>query len=337
MIALSPDGAIAPVSARQLLPTLDKFLAEVAPTVKESTAEGYALRFVSFRVWWGLHGPPDYILTEAKLMGFRRWLEEEYTGDRGRLLSQQTIRTVIARVRRFLRWLHKTGRLPVDLSDWLPLPPKPRHTQRFLTPEQGQELVDAVPSGPLRFRDWAMIAFLLGTGARRFEAASALWKNTVIDPQTFRGHCHLARTKGDSRGRGPGRVVVFGPVTGRSLHQHRLFLQLTGQVDPAGRVFGMSNTAIKMRFRVLAKTTGWAVGPHDLRRTFADHWWEHNADDERAMILLKMQLGHSVGEDVTLNHYINLDNRPRLIQMLHASYTSPVELIQFPGLGDLNP
>ena len=337
VITLSPQGETAPsISARHLLTTLDQFLAEVAPTVKDETAAGYAMRFIPFRQWWETTGPPHYVLTSTSLGEFRRWLETDYRDTNNRSPSQSTVRTVIARLRRFLRWLHKTGRLPIDLAEWLPLPPKPKHKRRFLDQEQCQALIDAVPPGPLRFRDWAMIAFLLETGARRFEAAEALWGETVIDPQTFLGYTHLRKVKFDSEGKGLGRVVVFGPTTGRALHQHRLFLQLTGQTDAAGRVFGMSNTAIKMRFRKLSERTGFEVGPHDLRRTFSDWWWEHNSNDERAMVLLKLQLGHSIGEDVTLKHYINLDNTPRLIKMLHASYTSPAQSLQWPGVGDLN-
>lgn len=329
VLTLSATGANAPdIRAEHLISCVDQFLEEVAPTVSPSTASGYAMRFLSFRQWWEGAGPPEYVLTATKLSSFRQWLESDYRDTHGHHPSQSTVRTVIARVRRFLRWLHTTGRLPLDISGWLPLPPKAKHKRRFLTPEQCQALIDGVPPGPLRMRDWAMVAFLLGTGARRFEAANALWSNTVIDPETFRGHCILFKVKGDAQGRGLGRVVVFGPVTGKALHQHRLFLRLTGQADPAGRIFGMSNTAIKMRFRVIGKNAGFEVGPHDLRRTLSDYWWEHNADNERAMILLKMQLGHSIGEDVTLNHYINLDNRPRLIQMLHDAYTSPAELLK---------
>ena len=339
MITLSPEGEIAPsISARHLLSTLDQFLAEISPTVKEDTAAGYAMRFIPFRQWWESTGPPEYVLSSTSLGEFRHWLENDYLDTHGHHPSQSTVRTVIARLRRFLRWLHRTGRLPIDLAEWLPLPPKPKHKRRFLDIEQCQALIDAVPPGPLRFRDWSLVSFLLETGARRFEAANALWGETIIDPQTFEGHTHLRKVKFDREGRGQGRVVVFGPATGRALHQHRMFLQLTGQTDEAGRVFGMSNTAIKMRFRKLAERAGFETGPHDLRRTFSDWWWEHNSNDERAMILLKLQLGHSIGDDVTLKHYINLDNTPRLIRMLHECYTSPAEMLRFPGIAkDLNP
>jgi integrase len=230
------------------------------------------------------------------------------------------------RVRQFFGWLHRTGRLPLDISGWVSLPKKRSTSKRFLTLEQCQELIDAVPDGPLRLRDRALVAFMLATGARRFETSNALWADVHIDDDG--GWCRLRKTKGDVDGEGVGRIVVFGPATGQALHFYRQFLRITGQSGKDARVFAMTNTAIKNRFNKISERLWWTTGPHDLRRTFADFWWNENREHLQSMALLKLQLGHRLTGDVTITHYINIANEDRLIHSLRSAYVSPVELLK---------
>jgi integrase len=313
-----------PIRAAVLDPLIETYLEEVKETLSPRTANNYRHQIQPFRAWWAEVGPGlDHILTEQAAGGWPGWVRKHYTTTKGKPPAPATVRSGAIRVRQFFRWLFRTGRLPVDISHWSPLPTKQPHGRRFLDRAQCQALFDAVPDGPLRFRDRAMLAFLLDTGARRFEAAAALWADLHTDERG--GWCRLRLTKGDAEGETGGRLVAFGPETARAIHYHRQFLHITGREGDDPRLLGMTNTAIKDRLDKLAQRVGWAIGAHDCRRTFADHWWERNRAHEHAMILLKLQMGHTVGDDITLTHYVDLRNENRLIEMIREVYVGPCE------------
>lgn len=325
MLELSAQPSETPIYAAILDDLIDVYLAE--STLPPATVTSYRYQLAPFREWWRANGAGHgHILTEKSLGSFVPWAKADYRNSRGRKASAATIRSCAVRVRQLFKWLHRTGRLPIDISDWVPLPKKRSTSKRFLTIEQCQDLIDAVPNGPLRLRDRALVAFMLATGARRFETANALWADLHIDDSG--GWCRLRKTKNDPDGEGAGRIVVFGPTTGQALHYHQQFLRITGQHQRDARIFAMSNTAIKNRFGKLSEILGWTIGPHDLRRTFADFWWHENKDHLQSLALLKLQLGHRMTGDVTITHYINIANDDRLIQSLRSAYVSPVELLR---------
>jgi integrase len=336
MIDLQLAANETPIRATHLDHLIDVYLSDCSASVDSATVTSYRHQIAPFRAWWAQAGPPvDHILTARAVEVFPAWVRAEYRNHRGRPPSPASLRSCCVRVRQFTRWLYRTGRLPVDITAWIPLPKKRPQSQRFLTPQQCQDLLEAVPAGPLQYRDRAMIAFLLATGARRFEAANALWADLHIDERG--GVVRLRKTKGDNTGQGGGRIVVFGPATAEAIHYHDQFLRLTGQAGDDLRVFGMSNTAIKNRFAKLAERLGWPIGPHDCRRTFADHWWHSHRGGDQAMILLKLQLGHAVGHDVTMAHYIDTTNETRIIELIREAYTGPVEGLRVaPKVGLLN-
>ena len=324
MIHLTPDPERPVIKADLLSDMMELYLEEVDVTPR--THEAYVHQLRPFQVWWEEYGPQNgFIIDESTLQIFFRWITTTFKTHRGRPMRPSSIKSTLIKVRQLFRWLHHTGRLPLDISSWLPDIKVHTPPQRFLSIEQCQLLFDSVPAGPLRFRDLALVAFLLGTGARRFEASAAKWEHTCIDEQTYMGHTKLWKVKNDMEGKGRGRMVVFGPGTGRLLHYHRLFLRLTGQYDPNGEIFGMSNNAVRLRFDVFSKNAGFKVSSHDCRRTFSDYWWTHIGEDERAVTALKLQLGHTLKNDVTFNHYINTSNEAAILKLLKSVYISPVE------------
>lgn len=325
MLSLSAQATETPIHAAILEELLDAYLNELS--LPPATITSYRYQLGPFRAWWSQHAPTtEYVLTQTLLAQFLPWARKDYRNSRNKKASAATVRSGCVRVRQFFKWLHRTGRLPIDISDWLPLPKKRSSRKRYLSMEQCQQLFDAVPDGALRYRDRALVAFLLATGTRRFEAAAALWEDVHLDDNG--GWCRLRKTKGDAEGEGVGRIVVFGHGTAQALHAHRQFLRITGQSGRDARVFAMTNTAIKNRFNKFSEKLGWTIGPHDLRRTFADFWWNENREHMQALALLKLQLGHRMTNDVTLTHYVNLDNEERLITALRAAYVGPVELLR---------
>lgn len=331
MIDLSVHGQAEAVNAAALVVVLDLFLAERdRRDLDPRTVENYRHQIQPFRDWWEARGDP--VLSEEALAEFWAWLSSDWVTATGNPPAPSTLHTTARRVRQFLRWLHRTGRLPVDVSDWMPIPPAVDSPQRFLAQDVLQAVLDAIPAGPLRFRDFATVALLAETGARRFEVAELLAENVHVDPDLAGGWAELVKVKGDATGRrGKSRRVAFGPATARAIHFYRLHQALVGvdwEEDP--RLLQMSNTAIRLRVAKWAARAELPLGAHDFRRTFADYWLDHCPDRAHAMLLLKLQLGHALRDDVTVAYYIDTRNRDKVIRKLRDNYVSPLADLDLP-------
>jgi integrase len=172
-----------------------------------------------------------------------------------------------------------------------------------------------------------MLAVLLGTGCRCFEAAEA--KKDALTLWDSGGKLVLNKVKFDREGRKrKGRVTILGETAARLI---RLHLLCNGDDDDP-RLLQMSDVAIGERIETLAQRAGIKASTHDLRRTFAD-WWIDNNQDDRAYLFLKLQLGHALPkEDTTAAHYIDLNNPAKVAERLKKYYCSPVESIRLPEL-----
>lgn len=340
---ISLEARVERVRASSLLPILDLFLAERdRRNLDPRTVENYRHQIQPFRTWWEERdGPP--VLTEEALAEFNTWLTVDWVTATGSAPAPSTIHTTARRVRQFLRWLHKTGRMAADISDWMPMPPAVDSPQRFISPDDLQAVLDAIPPGPLRFRDWATVALLAETGARRFEVAEILADCVHVEADMSGGWVDLYKVKGDAKGRrGKSRRVAFGPATAVALHFYRLHQGLVGVGwDDDPRLLQMSNTAIRLRVAKWSTLADLPLGAHDFRRTFADHWLENCPDRANAMILLKLQLGHALKDDITVAHYIDTRNREKIARKLRENYVSPLDGLDLPwgsaGARELNP
>lgn len=214
------------------------------------------------------------------------------------------------------RWLTYSPRSAITMS-WC-------HDGRLIHNELS--LMLAQPAGEHRLRDTAVIAFLVSTGARRFETA-----NAQIDLMTFAtpltdialGNNHtgwvwLRRVKGDRDGAGAGRPVAFCTIAGLLL---KIYLRSVGRTS--GTIFDMSDNAIGLMVDRHANAAGVPlISPHGFRRMLADYWDETHGLSGRAA--LKRQLGHtSTVGDVTERHYISRNHR-RIARELQKWHTSPL-------------
>lgn len=327
MISISREGTSPPIDASLLSELASVYLAHVQATRSAQTAINYGHHLAPFFWWWDRYGPAHgHILTQNALQACYTWLMQDYRTTKGAVPALATLHSTATRIRMFLHWLYTTRRLPIDIAGWMQLPPAPEPRARYLTLAQCQALFDAC-TGVLRVRDQATLALLLGTGCRQFEAAEAL-KSDITFASDFTGSLHLRKVKYDAEGRGKGRLVVFGQITGVLLRLH-----LVTSVNPAEpRLLGITDTAIKNRIRVLGIRAGFPVSAHDLRRTFSD-WWidQHKADNGLALLMLRLQLGHAIpSDDTTARHYLDLRNPAKLLERLHRHYTSPVESLHIP-------
>ena len=106
-----------------------------------------------------------------RLAQFNRWLTDTARTKRGEPLSYHTRNDVLRRMKQMLRWAKSTGRIPVDLSDWIPAAEGSAPLRVAPDMAAVEQLIAAAASrsGP---RDMAILAVFLGTGMRRAEASA---------------------------------------------------------------------------------------------------------------------------------------------------------------------
>lgn len=307
-IRLEPD--ITPVNGAVLTELIDVFLDDLSVAeVGEETLSGYTHHLALFRSWWSSHGKRwSWTLTPDRLRQFGVWLRRQESA-RGRPYAASSRNTTVRRVRQFLAWLHTSGRMPVNIADWLPLPPKTPQPARGLRPADLCRLFEAALGGYKPARDVALLAFLAGTGCRRMELIHAQVQNLELHADGA-GSCYLEITKN-----GKPRTVLFGPQTGQALRSH-----LAGRWGD-GPIFHDLKypDAVTKAVRRLSDRAGLDATPHRLRKLFSSYWYARYPDDQRAAFLCKLQMGHAPA-NVTEQHYLLMSHED-----VRPFYVSPLE------------
>jgi len=167
-----------------------------------------------------------------------------------------------------------------------------------LTAEQTQSLLNAPDANTaIGSRDRAVLALLLGAGLRRFEIANLKWGHVAIRD----GHPHLI----DMTGKG-GRVrsFAFPPWVHRALQDWKSWDIGDGEhvfctMRKAGKYRGPMNGqaawrvverhCLELGITKLQNAKVTLPRPHDLRRTFARHYYIGGGDIKQ----LQQILGHS--------------------------------------------
>lgn len=309
------------VEANILADLFPVYLQERSKSVNRQTIRNYSIQTAPFFDWWDANARRyGYALSKPALHEFGQWLQHDFRTRAGTKASRNTVHTCVTRMRAFFRWLHVSGRSPVDISQWLDIPALPRPKPRVLTHDEIHRLFAAC-DGALRIRNMALIAFLLETGARRVEAAGVTWDNVTFYPD-FSGHARLEIVKGyldfDKR-----RTVVFGVKAGKLLQLLRI-----AYGHDTGDVFELTGSGIGQVMTALSKTSGVEFAAHDMRRTFATYWLKNCATTSPSLAerLLDVQLGHSP-QTIAQRHYIALTHED-----VAANYVSPLESIELFGL-----
>lgn len=320
MISLESSGAV--LDARHLEPLFDLYLADCAQSgVVEKTLQSYTHQLRPFRRWWVEYGEGhDYQLSRQSLYEFDTWLRQVYKTVKGRDPAQNTMRSGCRRVRQFFNWLHRTGRIPIEISNWVDLPAEPQPNGRCLDAWEIEALVQAC-HGMYRLRNAALVAFLFETGVRCVEAACATFDATTILPDG-RGYIRLDFVK-RNRDIDLRRTVVFGATTGTLLKM----LAFT-TLRQTGKVFDLTDKGIQYVLRSIAERANVDVTTHDGRKTFATYWVRNYQGNNPYLgeLLLKKQLGHRPAS-VLEKHYLMLDHNDIL-----KDYVSPLDPVHIPGL-----
>ena len=298
MYQINLDAAEKSLDGRQLDRLIDRWLETVAADVEASTLDGYRQKIEHFRRWWCEAGASlDWRITRSALATFGRWLAEQPSrkppynppsyGQQG---------DVLRRVAQMFRWAKTKNFTEIDHSGWLPAPMGEPTSRKAPTLADLARLMDAASQSVSPTRDRALLAFLIGTGVRRAEAASVQVENVqfAADGSGVAGVIGK-RTRANESGR---RSVAFDATTG---------LYLLALIDQDGRAEGalfvteagapMGNQAIHRAVKRAIKRAGLEeriVGSHDLRRAFATHLARHaRIDPTLAADMIRRQMGHT--------------------------------------------
>ena len=279
---------------------LDEFtrsLTAVAP----STIEAYGRDLRSFTRWAERLGVDDPGVVERQTL--RRYLA--YLATRG--MARRTIARRASALRRYFRWLVRSGRVDRDPTAGLSAPKGEARLPRVLRPDELRDLLGdpspapgtggagprptpraraagGVTGGAVALRDMALLELLYGSGLRIAEA-------TALDVDEL----DLARERVVVWGKGGKQRTV--PLSGPATHWLRRWLAngrsvLTTELTPAGAVFlnqrGRRLTPRDAR-RIVDRRASEPTHPHALRHTFATHLLDGGAD----LRVVQELLGHS--------------------------------------------
>lgn len=217
------------------------------------------------------------------IKAFLRWCEETGTPE---VLSKRNFQRFIADIsetrqsstvvsrhlgcRRFTAWLAEENEIPADPLAGLRGPSLDEKVIMPLDDEQIKALLAACHGTRFRDRrDEALIRLMLECGSRASETVDMLLSETAIPA----GRVVIRRGKG-----GKGRLVGFGPFTGRALDRyvrarksHRLAATDALWLGDRGKGLGYAGLYCALTDRADAAGLP-EFHPHQLRHTFADRW-----------------------------------------------------------------
>jgi site-specific recombinase XerD len=199
-----------------------------------------------------------------------------------------TIRTYHRCLSTFFKWLVEEEVLPVNVMEKVKAPPVRNTLKEPLSETQIRALLQAAKSSPHRYRDTAILLFLLDTGCRAAELCDLQMKDTDIGNRSAK-----ITGKGNKV-----RMAYWGTGTGRALlrylrHESRdendpLFVSSSGirageKLTPSGLLQLMKR---------LGGQAGVKCGCHAWRRTFAVTTLNNGAN----LISVSRMLGHETLE-----------------------------------------
>jgi len=300
--------------------------------ITERTAHNYRNHLNPWSNFWTecphIH---NYQLSPAILRSALDWMRSDYRTRLERSPTPNGVAHCWTRLRQVFLWAFTSGCTgTVNLCDWAPIVSRVEPDVHFPDLAEMTKLF-AQPAGETRLRDIAAMAYMLSTGARRFEVGQARTEYThFVTPVTtlivgadHSGWTHLYQVKGDATGSGSGRVVCFDGICGLLL---KCYLRSVNRT--AGVLFAMTDTGIGQMIERHAVAAGVGeVSPHGLRRMLSDYWDEtHGMGGRHA---LKKQLGHNLdGGDVTERHYISR-NPKRVAREIAKWHVSPLRELKW--------
>ena len=251
--------------------------------VAEATVRAYRTDITAFAAWAARSGVLEPADVDRLLL--RRHLA--WLGTRGR--SRATMARRVAALRRYFRWLRRTGAMPVDPSVRLTAPAGAVRLPRVLSREEVGALLDQPRRSPVpgpvdetvSHRDDAVLELLYGSGLRVAELCRLDIGDVDLDRRvvTVWGKGSKQRS-----------VPISGPTVDAVAAWLRRREELAGPgagpalfCNRAGRRLGERDVR-----RLLDRRSSSPTNPHALRHTFATHLLDGGAD----LRVVQELLGH---------------------------------------------
>lgn len=254
-----------------------------------NTVAAYRRDVTAFVEWAeraGLDGP-----AEVDRRTLRRYLAFLTT----RRYARRTIARKASALRRYFRWLRRTGVIPDDPAVELSVPSGNARLPRVLRADELQTLLDdpraATSSDPeeIRLRDAALLELLYGSGLRAAEVCGLQLPDLELDAAAVR-----VWGKGTKQRRVPLSAPSVDALRGWLARGRGLLAARDPEAQASNRdtVFlnrrGRPLTTRDLR-RVVDRHSAAPTHPHALRHTFATHLLDGGADLRAVQELL----GHS--------------------------------------------
>ena len=314
------------LDGRQLEELIGLWVDDVAQIVTPATASGYRQKVDHFLRWWRAEGPAcNWQITRRKLAEFGRHLAAAPQARTGAPPSYNQQNDVLRRLKQCFRWAYGRGYTAIDHGSWLPSPQGEPTRRRAASLADLAALMRAAGQSSRPERDRALLAVLIGTGARRAEAAS-IQIETIQIAADGSGTAEIVgkRTKANRTGR---RRIAFDREVGRHI---AALLDLDGRT--AGPLFiqddarPMGNMAVYRAVKRAIRRAGLEekiTGAHDLRRAFATHLVKSatGGDSTLTSDLIRRQMGHT-SYSMTA-HYSLID-----VEDIREAIVSPLAMME---------
>ena len=287
-------------------------------TVEVGTLSGYRNSLAYVCSWWKMYAPANkWLLTPSALSICSKNLQ-----DIG--LSLNTRKAIHGRLRQCFRWAYRTGRIPLDIANWVPTPTGNTPTRAIdATLDTFKRMFDAANSVLFPQRAKALLAVFVGTGMRCSEAATIKVGDVHIgDDLSGTIFIHAKRVRGRSIGQ---RVVAFDSATGKILSDWLLVNDSEWLFKSETRNNHLTRRSIYRIVKEVARIAGVndrIHGPHDIRRsyiTYISRVYKGQGYDD----LLRRQVGHSSYAMTKEYSYLNADD-------IKEAFQSPISHLQIP-------
>lgn len=225
--------------------------------------------------------------------------------------SRRTVGRKVSSLRSLYRWAFRTGRLPEDFSELLPLPKQSESLPRSLNQEDVQKLLASPEENSLAgARDRAILELLYATGLRVGELCALDQESLEFRRELDGGGLIRVLGKGKKE-----RVVLFGKHAAEAVEAYLQIRRANTQVESTDSPAGSQPLFQNLRGgRLTARSVerlfaGYARGlglppettPHTLRHSFATHLLAGGAD----LRFIQELLGHSSLS--TTQHYTQVE------------------------------
>ena len=291
------------------LALIDLFLNEywIEKGLSENTVQSYRLDLTALCDWLDKNDLSLETLDAVDLQGFLgERLEKGYK-------ATSTARMLSA-MRKLFQYLYREKYRVDDPSAVLSSPKLPSRLPKYLTEQQGSDLLNTPNvEVPLELRDKAMLELLYATGLRVTELVSLTIENMSVQQGVVR-----VIGKGNKE-----RIVPMGEEAAYWVRQFMLYgrpVLLNGQssdvVFPSQRAQQMTRQTFWHRvkhYAILADIDADALSPHVLRHAFATHLVNHGAD----LRVVQMLLGHTDLSTTQIYTHVAKERLKRLHERFH--------------------